>query len=246
MTSENNTTPINIENLEYRIGKFNLGPINIKLPEGVIGIIGPNGAGKTTLLRILKGLNNPSTGYLKLNNKKSSSLKRRKLVSLLEDIPSIPNNITGLEYLEIIGQLNGIDKNQVLERINELMKELPKPNNLHIKAINGSKGNIKLLALYACLLFKQDILLMDEPFEGLDQYNLELLRNFISQRELFGIKTIIISTHVIPYLNNLTDHILIIINGKIIKKINVDQDLESWDQLVEHYKVYLDQHYQSI
>lgn len=182
-----------------------LDQINLQIKEGkVTAILGHNGCGKSTLLRILCGLTNPDKGEV-------SYAKENKIAYVPEHFPRLP--ITVLKYLIQMGQLEGMEKETLLERIYELAELFFITDLLQLPIKELSKGTIQKVAIMQALLQVPDILVLDEPFEGQDA---DSLSNFVSLlKEYKGRVTMVLSCHEEHLVEELADEIFVIKNHRI-------------------------------
>jgi ABC-2 type transport system ATP-binding protein len=198
---------IKIEKLSKSYGKKQvLNAINLEFKKGkVYGIVGENGAGKTTLFRCISGLEN-------YNGSISSDFDRLKNhLGLLLTEPFFFSKITGKEYIQLLTNARQIKLSDI-EGKN--IFDLP----LNQYASTYSTGMKKKLALTAILLQKNDVFILDEPFNGVDiQSNLiivEIIKRFKKLQ-----KTVIISSHIFSTLADTCDEIYLMKNGEIIKRV---------------------------
>jgi ABC-2 type transport system ATP-binding protein len=194
---------ISIKNLvvSYQLDKPVIKGLNLKMEENKIhGIVGLNGSGKTTLLNTIFGLKNPISGIAMFKGKKAS----KKDISYLVTENYFYHNITGREYLQLF-------KNKAfpLEKWNELF--LLPLNNLIDSYSSGMK---KKLALMGTLKQDKPVIILDEPFNGLNIESTRILRMILLKLKDQG-KTIIITSHIIETLTNLCDSIHFLEEGKI-------------------------------
>jgi heme exporter protein A len=151
---------------------------------GFLVVTGPNGAGKTTLLRLCAGLALPTGGTLEVEPK-------RGLIGFVGHEPLVYRELTALENLDLYGRLYHVPERR--ERIGMLLERLGLWESRSERASTLSRGQLQRLALSRALLHKPDLLLLDEPFAGLDAEGSELL-----DRELAGMRahrTILVATH---------------------------------------------------
>jgi ABC-2 type transport system ATP-binding protein len=194
---------ITIEDLvvSYEKGKNVIDGLNLAMPDGTIhGVVGLNGAGKTTLLNSVYGLKRFDSGIIRYNDHPMN----KKEMSFLVTENYFYSNITGREYLALFTS----SKSEV-EKWNQLFM-LP----LDTVIDHYSSGMKKKLALMGILRQDKPVMILDEPFNGLDIETCRIIRQILLKLKEHK-KTIIITSHIIETLTNLCDHIHYLENGKI-------------------------------
>lgn len=218
----------------FQTGQKILDDLNLQVPAGSIyGFLGPNGAGKTTTLRLLLGLLKKQEGDLTLFGRNFQRHRLdilRRIGSLIEQ-PSLYLHLTGKENLEIFRLTYQCDKN----RINEVLQVVGLQQAANKKAKNYSLGMKQRLAIAIALLHDPEVLILDEPTNGLDPNGIIETRELIKQlnRE-FG-KTILVSSHLLSEVEKMTTHVGIIHNGKLLFQGSLQQlkQLQSQQSVVE-------------
>ncbi len=199
---------ISIENVSVKYGEQNiLNNLSVQLEQNCIhGIVGLNGAGKTTLLNSIFGLKKIETGKIIYNQEKIS----KKLICYVMAEEFFYAGITGNEYLNLFGDI--VDSN--VKYINEIFK-LP----LNEEICKYSTGMKKKLSLLSMLKQDKPIIILDEPFNGLDIESCRALRSILLRLKTIG-KTIIITSHIIESLTGVCDSIHYLANGRISKSVS--------------------------
>lgn len=196
-----------IKNLSKSFGSNQvLSDVNLEFEKGeVYGIVGKNGSGKTTLFRCLSGLEKHSgTVESEYDNLKNH-------LGLLETTPNILSRITGWEYLKLLCVARGI-KTDDFETQN--IFELP----LNRYAETYSTGMKKKLALMAILLQKNDVYILDEPFNGVDIQSNIIIVELIKELKRLG-RTVLVSSHIFSTLSDTCDQIILLDAGRIEKNV---------------------------
>lgn len=189
--------------------------VNLKVRKGALyGFLGPNGAGKSTTIRMLLDLMKPTKGKVYLFNKDIGSHRMeilRKVGAMVES-PSYYENLTAYENLEIIRKILQIDKKEIdkaLEIVN-----LFKWKNKRVK--NFSLGMKQRLGIAQALMGNRELLILDEPTNGLDPAGVREIRNLIiSLPEITG-ATVLISSHILSEIELIADHVGIIHRGNLL------------------------------
>lgn len=192
--------------------------INLKIKPGeIIGLLGPNGAGKTTTLRMLAGVLPPSSGTIKINDKKfldSASTLKSKIGYLPENNP-LYEEMTVEEHLLFWSQMKGIvSKSKQLEAINFAVHSTGIESVYYRFIGDLSKGYRQRVGLAQAILTKPEILILDEPTEGLDPNQRKEIQKLLS--DLKQSRTVIVSSHVLGEIAKLASRIIIINNGSVV------------------------------
>lgn len=207
---------LKVENLSLKYGNQTiLDHVSFSIKNGqIIGLLGPNGAGKSSIIKILAGLVFPKTGKLYLNGslqKKFSDL--RKYCGYLIDSPSSYPYLTAKQNLNLIKRINKSDINldNLLVKVG-----LPEVNKKKVKYF--STGMKQRLSIAQALLRSPEILILDEPFNGLDPNGFQDVLHLLKELNNNGI-TIIVSSHLLNELEQFADSFILIHNGKIALEI---------------------------
>jgi ABC-type multidrug transport system ATPase subunit len=202
---------------QYRRDFWGLCDFDIELGPGVIGLLGPNGAGKSTLMRMLATITQPTGGTVKWNDTdivKSPDVLRAVLGYLPQDFGIYPN-LTGLEFLEYMAAIKGMDAKTARRRIEELLVGVNLVNAAK-RPLGGYSGGMKQRAGIAqALLNDPQLLIVDEPTVGLDPEERVRFRNLLS--DLAGERIIILSTHIVSDVEATATEIVIINKGRKIQ-----------------------------
>ena len=208
---------IDVNNLSKRYGRHTaVNDISFKVGKGkIIGFLGPNGAGKTTTLRMLTGYLPPSSGSAEVAGYdifRDSVSARRKIGYMPENVP-LYDEMRVREYLRYRAHLKGLKGRAAREHIGEAM-ELCGLTHVRRKMIKTlSKGYRQRVGLADALVHKPDLLILDEPTNGLDPNQIRSIRNLI--KRLGETHTIMLSTHILHEVEMTCDHVIIIDEGKI-------------------------------
>lgn len=213
------------KNIEKKYGHFkSLDNLNMHIPKGAIyGLIGKNGAGKTTLIRLLCGLQRPTSGeytlYGTLNNSRKIAEERKRVGGIVET-PSICLDMTAEDNLKEQYKIIGLPSYDNLQEILELVRL----NNTGKKtAKHFSLGMKQRLGLAISLVGNPDLLILDEPINGLDPEGIIEIRELILRLNKEKGITFLISSHYLDELSKIATFYGIIDKGKIIKEIDKDE-----------------------
>ncbi|WP_302151603.1 ATP-binding cassette domain-containing protein [uncultured Alistipes sp.] len=190
---------ITADNLTVRLGRRDiLSRLNMHLTEGTIhGIVGINGAGKTTLLRTLYGLLRPTSGSVTRNGR---PLNRREM-ALLETEPAFYEGMTGRDLLDLTAHYHPSSDPEPYLRLFALPADEP--------VDNWSTGMKRKLALSSVLMQRKEVVLLDEPFNGLDMESLYVTRQLLSRRRAEG-ATLVVTSHLMEPLAELCDDLFVL------------------------------------
>ncbi|MFJ6265038.1 ABC transporter ATP-binding protein [Lysinibacillus xylanilyticus] len=213
---------VQTENLSKNFGKEQaVSNINLKIRKGEIyGFLGPNGAGKTTTIRMLLGLMKPSSGTIKIFQK---DLKKERInilakVGSLVENPSYYPHLTAYENLEALRKILGVPKS----RIDEVL-EIVRLKDAADKKVKGfSLGMKQRLGIAASLLHNPELLILDEPTNGLDPSGIIEIRNLIKRLPEEHGMTIIISSHLLSEIDQMATQVGIVTKGKMIFQDSIE------------------------
>ena len=189
--------------------------ISLEVQKGdVYGFLGPNGAGKTTSIRMIMGIIKPDKGNIKLNGLDINKIDRKKLGYLPED-RGLYQKQNLSEILYYFGCLKGLEKKDSKNRANLWLERFNLDDQRGRKVEELSKGNQQKIQFIIALLHDPHLIILDEPFTGLDPVNQILLKEVIKEKQEEG-KTIIFSTHQMEQVEKLCNNICLINKGHIL------------------------------
>jgi ABC-2 type transport system ATP-binding protein len=195
-------------------GKTAVDGVDLAVPEGSIyGILGPNGAGKTTTLRMLLGIIDPDSGERLLLGR-TRPLEVANLVGYLPEERGLYPAMTAREAVAFMGALRGLPLAVGRARAEGLLRENGLGDYVDKPIRSLSKGMAQTVQLFGTIVHRPRLIVLDEPFSGLDAINQGRLENLIRD-EAAGGATIIFSTHVIAHAERLCERIAIIAGGKV-------------------------------
>ena len=210
---------INFKNIHKRFGKLVvLDDLNLAVSEGgVFAILGPNGSGKTTLIKTLLGMVIPEKGEIFYNNE--NILKKweyRNNLNYLPQIANFPANLTVIELVEMVKNLRPSKTNE-----KELIKVFGLTQFLKQKLGNLSGGTKQKVNIILAFMFDSDLIILDEPTTGLDPIASIYLKELIQKEKENG-KTILITSHIMSFVEEMADEIVFLLNGKIYFKGTIE------------------------
>ncbi len=183
----------------------------------IFGLLGPNGAGKTTLLRILATIMKPTSGNITINGydciKNPQTVKKN--VSYLSGETGVYDRFTPREILRFFGQINGVEKNELETRIDNIIRQMDMSEYADINIDRFSTGMRQKVSIARSLIHDPPVIIFDEPTNGLDVIAGRVVKDFLLKLKEQG-KCIILSTHLMNDIDELCDTIGIIYKGKLV------------------------------
>ncbi len=188
--------------------------IDLEVPTGSLhGFIGPNGAGKSTTIRMIMSILFPDAGELRVLGR-SSAVESKDRIGYLPEERGVYKKMKVAAFLQHMGRLKGMDAGPGLKRsVHAWLEKVGLPDVAKKKCEELSKGMQQKVQFISCVLHEPDLIILDEPFSGLDPVNMRLLRDLIREQNDAG-RTVIFSTHVMSQAEQLCDHIVMIHNGR--------------------------------
>jgi Cu-processing system ATP-binding protein len=196
-----------------------LSGVDLKIEEGgIFAILGPNGSGKTTLIKSVLGMVLPNQGEIEIDgNNIKGEWNYRKRIDYLPQIANFPSNLKVQELINMIKDLRGNSKrDQDLIELFELQKFLDK------KIGNLSGGTKQKVNIILSFMFDSPILILDEPTSGLDPVSLIKLKELLNNEKVKG-KTILVTSHIMSFVEEVSDTIIFLLDGKIHFKGTIPQ-----------------------
>jgi ABC-2 type transport system ATP-binding protein len=209
---------IEIKNLSKTYGSFKaLKNLSLEIPDGeLFCFLGPNGAGKTTTIKILTGLLHSTSGTAAIDGLdiKENPLKVKKRIGYIPDMPYLYDRLTATEFFNFTGMLYNIDKNTVAAELEEAFERFGLNEHRASLVKELSHGLRQRLIYAATFLHKPSVMLIDEPFVGLDPYTIRLIKDLLRAHTAAG-GTILLTTHILAIAEDIADRIGIIHHGKL-------------------------------
>ena len=209
---------IHLSNLHKSYGsKHVLRGIDLTLAPGqIIGYIGPNGAGKSTTLRILAGLDNEFKGTAQVLgiDVRADPIGVKRRIGFLPESSDMYDVLTPAEYYELIGGLHGLEREVTVRRAKQLEEYLELEYDPKQRIDTFSKGMRQKVLLTSVLLHDPELLMMDEPLNGLDANSVIRVKDLLAQLAADG-KTIIYSSHLMDVVERISGRIVLLNNGTI-------------------------------
>jgi ABC-2 type transport system ATP-binding protein len=189
--------------------------VSFSVGEGeIFGLLGPNGAGKTTAIRTIMDIIKPDSGTVRLMGQPMTGASKARIGYLPEE-RGLYKNFRLLECLTYLGALKGMPRKEARQRATALLAQTGLAEYARRKVQELSKGMTQKAQFLAALVHDPALLILDEPFQGLDPINTEMLKNILLEEQGRG-KTIILSTHDMNQVEEMCDRILLINHGQVV------------------------------
>ncbi|MCJ0909555.1 ABC transporter ATP-binding protein [Staphylococcus sciuri] len=196
--------------------------VNLEVPKGTMyGFLGGNGAGKTTTFRMILGLLPKTTGVVTFNDK-PIDYNMTNTIGYLPEERGLHPKLKVWEQVQYLAELKGMKRKDISEALDYWLKRFDAFENKEKKIEALSKGNQQKVQLIAAIIHKPELLILDEPFSGLDPVNVELLKAAVKDLKEQG-TTIIFSSHRMEHVEELCDYICIMNKGKAVVAGSLDQ-----------------------
>ena len=217
----NTTTVVETHSLTKRYGSGVLAvdSVDMSVRRGeVYGFLGPNGAGKTTTLRMLVGLIRPTSGTATVAGRAPGSPEGLKKIGSLIESPGFYPYLSGRENLRVVADLAGVAQ----KRVNEVLEIVELGTRAHRNFGTYSTGMKQRLGVASALLKDPELLILDEPTNGLDPQGMAEMRKLIKEIGQ-GDRTVLLSSHLLGEVEQICDRVGVISNGKLVKQSTVQE-----------------------
>lgn len=197
--------------------------VNIRLRKGdIYGLLGLNGAGKTTTLKLILGFLKPTNGKIYLNDRQMhiNRGEEKAFIGAMIEAPAFYDNLTGRKNLQIIAELYGED---AVKRVDEVLELVEMEHAADKKVSEYSMGMKQRLGIGRAFLNNPDLVILDEPTNGLDPYGMKSIRELIVKLTKNHNKTFLISTHLLHEAELICNRVGIIHNGQLIEEFDKEE-----------------------
>ncbi|MBP9946760.1 MAG: ABC transporter ATP-binding protein [Vicinamibacteria bacterium] len=193
-----------------------LNDVSFELGPGVYGLLGPNGAGKSSLLKMASGQLRPSQGTVELLGRPAfGSPEVFHAVGLCSDTDAMFEDFTGLQFVSSLLSLNGFDRAQAHKLATEAIEIVDLKDAMHRRVGGYSKGMRQRIKLAQALAHQPEVLFLDEPLTGMDPQNRKRISDLMKRLGDEG-RTVLVSTHILHELEQVTRRVLLIHNGRVL------------------------------
>ncbi|MCC7015546.1 MAG: ABC transporter ATP-binding protein [Planctomycetes bacterium] len=183
----------------------------------VFGLLGPNGAGKTTLVKILLGLVRKTEGEAQLFGSSVGDASVRRRVGYLPEGHRLPQYLTGLQMLELFGQMCGRDRAFLRARIPTLLDMVGMRDAAQRKIREYSKGMTQRIGLAQAMIHEPELVILDEPTDGVDPVGRAAVRQIVQNMKDAGV-TVFINSHLLQEVEMICDRVVIMAKGRILRE----------------------------
>ncbi len=186
-------------------------------PGEVTGYLGPNGSGKSTTMKMITGLIERTYGQILFDGKpiEDDVIGYKRRMGYVPEEPYLYNHLSGAEYLTMVGQLRDLPARETAERIDGLLRLLSLFDDRHASISGYSKGMRQKILIAAALMHNPNLVLLDEPFSGLDVGSALVLRSLIQELARRG-KVVLFSSHELDTVERVCSHVVILHRGKVV------------------------------
>ena len=209
---------IKIDNLKKSFGDFcAVDGITFSVNQGeVLGFLGPNGAGKSTTMKMLTGFIKPSAGTVRVfgHDIEQNPLQAKRIIGYLPEGAPAYGDMTVSQYLAFIAEVRGFSGDDLRSRVSKVVRQLALQSVLHRPVDNLSKGFKRRVGIAQAIIHDPQVLILDEPTDGLDPNQKHQVRELI--RSLSKEKIVIISTHILEEVTAVCSRAMIIANGRVL------------------------------
>ncbi|MFA1819086.1 ABC transporter ATP-binding protein [Virgibacillus oceani] len=202
-----------LDNVTKQFGKHTaVDQLSLKIPEKeMFGFLGGNGAGKTTTFRMILGLLDETEGNITWNGE-SINYDKSHIIGYLPEERGLYPKLTVKDQLVYLGKLRGMRKNDVLTELENWLERFKVPEYLNQKVEELSKGNQQKIQFISAVIHKPELLILDEPFSGLDPINVEMLKEAVVDLKEQG-TSIVFSSHQMDHVEEMCKHLCILHKG---------------------------------
>lgn len=202
--------------LGHGAGIHALRDVSLTVPSGqVFGLLGPNRAGKTTLVKLLLSLAAPTSGTIARLGEPLYNRDTLARIGYMHENHAFPRHLSAAELLAFYGGLSGLPGEVVPERVERLLNLVGLADRRQEPIARFSKGMVQRLGLAQALINDPDLLILDEPTEGLDLFGRQLLRQVVREFKAAR-KTVLLVSHVLPEVEELCDALAVLAHGRVV------------------------------
>ena len=190
----------------------------------VTGYLGPNGSGKSTTMKMITGLIEMTSGEIHFEGERIQRdlIAYKQRMGYVPEEPYLYPHLSGLEYLVMVGQLRGLPSKPTADRIDGMLRLFSLHGDRHVPISSYSKGMRQKILLSAALLHNPDLILLDEPFSGLDVASALVMRSLIQELASRG-KVVLFSSHELETVERVCSHVVILHRAKLVADDSIER-----------------------
>jgi len=213
--------------------------ISLKIKNEIFGLLGPNGSGKTTLMKTIAGILKPSSGDVVVDGMSvvKDPLKVKSIVGFVAENPVLYESLTVSELFNLVGKVRRLERSEIEEKVANYARAFEIQEFMDSLIADLSFGTKQKVAIISALLHDPKALILDEAMNGLDVRSAKIFRNLLFKFREEG-KSIVFSTHVMPFVEVLCDRVAIIYDGRIVAEGSL-KDLKEMTELRDLEDVFL-------
>lgn len=213
--------------------------ISLEIKNEIFGLLGPNGSGKTTLMKTIAGILKPSSGDVVVDGMSvvKDPLKVKSIVGFVAENPVLYESLTVSELFNLVGKVRRLERSEIEEKVANYARAFEIQEFMDSLIADLSFGTKQKVAIISALLHDPKALILDEAMNGLDVRSAKIFRNLLFKFREEG-KSIVFSTHVMPFVEVLCDRVAIIYDGRIVAEGSV-KDLKEMTELRDLEDVFL-------
>jgi ABC-2 type transport system ATP-binding protein len=203
--------------------------ISLSIEPGFVnGLLGPNGAGKSTTVKCIVGAIKPTSGAISVNgvHVDESPVEAKRMIGYVPENPPLFRNLTGKEYLTLVGKLYQVPDDELEERSSDLLARFGLADRQDEQLLSYSRGMAQKIVIASALVHNPQVLILDEPLAGLDAASAALLKEVVKSFAARG-KTVLFLSHTLDVVEKLCDKIFVLCGGKLLVSGSAREILEN-------------------
>ena len=196
--------------------------LDLRVPRGIVfGLLGPNGAGKTTLVKVALGIARATSGRAELLDRPAGDVPMRARVGYLPENHRYPAHLSGEQVLHFFGRLSGLEEPERSRRVENLLRRVRMDEWRATPVRRYSKGMMQRLGMAQAILNEPDLLILDEPTDGVDPVGRREIRDLLLEQKQRG-ATIFLNSHLLSEVERLCDRVAILKEGRLVREGHVE------------------------
>ncbi len=189
--------------------------VSFQLGQGITGLLGPNGAGKTTVIKLLSGQLNPSLGDVLIRGKSARTAAAKRHMGYCPDVDALYEEMSGRQFVMTMAQLHGLDRRTARDRTEAALADVGMYDRADRTLRGCSKGMRQRIKLAQSLVHNPDLLIVDEPLNGIDPVGRRELMDFFRRFRDRG-KVVLVSSHILEEMDTLADQVIFMGRGRVL------------------------------